>query len=73
MALVYKKLSKYPQSVRRLLGIEMNQLHSLVDQLTLVSLSKSYPGRKHDFAIFKEEPFPPPGVPWLADSGYPGI
>ncbi|HLP34565.1 MAG TPA: transposase family protein [Amoebophilaceae bacterium] len=197
MALAYKKLSKYPHSVRRLLGIEMNQLHSLVEQLTpswekqlrlsyrrfgrpykhdlgsmiillliyyrsyitqaflgylfdldkanvcrilrelepllarllplpkrrvlskeevahllidvteqsierpkkgqkayysgkkkqhtlktelridsqgtIVSLSKSYPGSKHDFAIFKEEPFPPPGVPLLADSGYQGI
>ncbi len=34
MALAYKKLPKYPHSVRRLLGIEMNQLHSLVEQLT---------------------------------------
>jgi hypothetical protein len=42
-------------------------------QGTIVSLSKSYPGSKHDFAIFKEEPSPPPGVHLLADSGYQGI
>jgi hypothetical protein len=33
MELVYKKLSKHPHSVRRLLGIAMNQLHNRVEQL----------------------------------------
>lgn len=42
-------------------------------QGTIVSLSKSYPGSKHDFAIFKEEPPPPPGISLLADSGYQGL
>jgi len=42
-------------------------------QGTIVSLSKSYPGSKHDFAIFKEEPPPPPSIPLLADSGYQGV
>ena len=39
----------------------------------IVQLSKSYPGKLHDFSIFKIEPPPPDGIELLADSGYQGI
>ncbi|WP_339043802.1 transposase family protein [Cardinium endosymbiont of Tipula unca] len=40
---------------------------------TIVHVSATYPGRVHDFAIFKQEPPPPSDVPIWADAGYQGI
>ncbi|WP_339044334.1 hypothetical protein [Cardinium endosymbiont of Tipula unca] len=34
MALTYKKLSKYPHSLRRLVGIELSQLNAILTSLT---------------------------------------
>jgi hypothetical protein len=39
----------------------------------IVQLSPSYPGKVHDFAIFKQEPPPPDQVLLQADSGYQGL
>jgi hypothetical protein len=40
---------------------------------TIVQVSKSYPGKTHDFAIFKQEPPPPDQVLLQADRGYQGL
>ncbi|TDG95422.1 transposase family protein [Cardinium endosymbiont of Culicoides punctatus] len=40
---------------------------------TIVHLSKTHPGKVHDFSIFKQEPPPDQKSLVLADSGYQGI
>jgi hypothetical protein len=39
----------------------------------IVQLSKAYPGKTHDFAIFQKAASPPPNTLLLADSGYQGL
>ena len=56
-----------------------NKMHSLKTELRIngdgkiIQLSKSYPGRVHDFSIFKQEPRPPSTTSIYADSGYQGL